>query len=181
MRKQRNKTPRPLGAPGSVFGALLVVFLLVGAGALMVWDFLVTRELVTGTAWIPWAAQQLDGLSAAAWMVPLGVVLGLVGIWLLWLSVKPRPPLAVPADGETVWVSPKVMAALAKAAVQDVSGIVGVKTSATPKRIKVTAAVWGAAPDDLEAQLRRDVEQRLAGLERIPPVKVNVRREGASQ
>lgn len=180
MNTLRNETPRPLGWPASAYGALVVMIILLTTAALAIWDFLVAQRVTSGTAWVPWAVQHLDGLRAAAWMLPAGILAGALGLWLLWLAVKPRPVLAVPADGNILWVYPKVLAALAQAAVREVSGTVRVKVRATPRRITISAAGRGTSPQSLEDTLRQRVEQRLAGLADPPTVKVTVRPEGDS-
>lgn len=173
--------PRPLAAPASVLGALLVIVLLMTAAALVLWDFLVTIGLIQGTSWVQWGAEHLDGTKPAGWMVPAGAGAGLAGLWLLWRAVKPRAVRALPAAGRVLWVSPAVIAALAESVVGGTSGVTRVKARATRRKVKISAAVWGNPDPKLAETLRADVADKIDELEVQPSITVVLRQEDKSQ
>ncbi|MCW4352781.1 DUF6286 domain-containing protein [Hoyosella sp. YIM 151337] len=174
-------TPRPLGPPASVPGAMLAILLMLSAGALAVWDFLAAVGVVAGPVWVQRAVQHLHGAEAAAWMVLAGAAAGLAGLWLLWRGVKPRGVRAVPAAGEALWVSPAVVAALAESVAAETSGLTHVKARAKRRNVKISATAWGPPEPGLTETIRTGVAARLAALETPPTITVTLRQEGQSK
>ena len=90
-------TKTPLG-PGTISAlGLLWSVLLLGVGVLGVQAALGAAGVLTGTSWLTWVIQRVDGLTPAGWMLPAGLVLGLVGLWLLATGLRPRPRTGVPS------------------------------------------------------------------------------------
>ena len=79
----------PVG-PGTISGlGLLWSMLLLGLGVVGVQAALVAAGLLHGTSWLTWIIQQFDGLTPSAWMVPAGIVLVLLGPWLVLMALSP--------------------------------------------------------------------------------------------
>lgn len=91
----------PVG-PGaiSVVGLVLAILLTV-SGAVAIRDALVVAGLVKATPWVTQAARAVNGLLPAAWMVPVGAVLVLLGLWLLLTALRPRPRSAISVTSVT--------------------------------------------------------------------------------
>ena len=93
---QASRGPAPLPAakapvgPGTIsLLGLLWSMLLLGVGVVGVQAALVAAGLLHGTSWLTWIIQQFDGLTASAWMVPAGLVLVLLGLWLVTMALRP--------------------------------------------------------------------------------------------
>lgn len=184
-RSLRRGTVEPLAAaktpvgPGLISGLGLVwALLLMGLGVLGVQAALVFAGLLTGTSWLTWVIEHLDGLTPAAWMLALGVVLVLLGLWLLYTAVRPRPRTAVALNATTgVFLKPRDVSRLAVAAADEVDGVQDAKASAT--RAKVTLRITGTGDPQIGERVKSAVDQQLAGLAK--PVKVNVRTQGGNR
>ena len=181
-RARRSESAQPLAAaktpvgPGLISALGLVwALLLTGLGVLGVQAALVYAGLLTGTSWLTWLIQRLDGLAPAAWMLAAGVVLVLLGLWLLVAALRPRPRTAVAVKASTgVFLKPRDLARLAVAAADDVDGVQDAKASAT--RGKVTLRITGTGDPQLSGRVTSAVEQHLTGL--ANPIKVTVRAHG---
>lgn len=168
----------PVG-PGTISGlGLLWALLLMGLGVLGVQAALVYTGALTGTSWLTWALQRLDGLAPAAWMLPAGVAAALVGLWLLVGALRPRPRTAVALAAQTgVFLKPRDLSRLAVAAADDVDGVQDAKASAT--RSRVTVRIIGTGDAGIAGRVEAAVTERLAGLDK--PVKVTVRSQGGNR
>lgn len=165
----------PVG-PGTISAlGLLWSALLLGVGVVGVQAALVAAGVLTGTAWLTWVIQQVDGLAPAGWMLPVGVVLVVLGLWLLWAALRPRPRTAVALTAATgVFLKPRDLSRLAVAAADQVDGVQDAK--ATASRGKVSLRIVSTGASTVADEVRAAVTERLAALEK--PVKVTVRAQG---
>ncbi len=168
----------PVG-PGTISGlGVLWSLLLIGIGAVGIQAALVHTGLVTGTSWFDSLVEHVDGLAPAAWMVAAGVVLALVGLWLVVTALRPRPRTAIAIPAATgVFMKPRDVARLAVAAAGDVDGVRGAKASANRRKISVRIVDTG------DAQVRDTVEsavtRRLSALDK--PMRVSVTSQRGTQ
>lgn len=167
----------PIG-PGTISGlGLLWAVLLIGLGVLGLQAALVYAGALTGTSWLTWLIQHLDGLAPAAWMLAVGIVLVLVGLWLLLTALRPRPRTSVALTAATgVFMKPRDLSRLAIAAADDVDGVQDAKASAT--RGKVTVRIVGTGDPQIRDRVQTAVSERLSALDK--PVKVTVRAQGGT-
>lgn len=176
------KPPRPAKTPvgpGVITTVGLVLALcVVGLGVVGVQAALVAAGLLSGTSWLGSTLDRAQSVSPAAWMLPVGVLLALVGLWLVFASLKPRPRNAVALQAETgVFMRPRALARLAEAAAAEVDGVQSARASATRSKVKVRAETAGGS--DVADAVQAAVIRRLQPLEKTPRVAVTIEGEGS--
>ena len=167
----------PVG-PGvvTVIGLILAV-LVIALGAVGVHDALVAAGAVAQPPWIDAAAKSLQGLRPAFWLVPVGVTLVLLGLWLLLSALRPRPRTAIALQARTgVFLRPRDVATLARCAAQDVDGVTSAKVTASPRKIVVAAR---STTGGLQQNITQAITTRLRALATAPTVQVTVKTEGS--
>jgi len=163
------KTPVGSGPIAAV--GLILALLLTGCGVVLIRDALVYFGLLSGTPWILSVAHALNGVTAAAWLVPFGVALVLLGLWLLWRALRPRARTAVSLTSTTgVFLRPHDIARFAETAAEGVGGVISADVNASRRGVAVR--VRGTGSDDLADQVRAAVTERLSALDSPPAVKV---------
>jgi len=176
------QSPAPLKAsktpvgPGvvTVVGLILAV-LVIAVGVVGVHDAVVGAG-ASGTPWIDAVVKALNGLRPAFWLVPVGVALVLLGLWLLLTALRPRPRTAIALQARTgVFLRPRDVATLARNAAQDVDGVTSAKVTAGPRRIAVAAR---STTGGLQQNITQAVTARLQALASEPTVRVTVKTEG---
>lgn len=167
----------PVG-PGLITGlGLLWSLVLIGVGVVGVQAALVAAGWLDGTSWLTWILEQLDGLTPSVWMVPVGIVLVLLGLWLLLMALRPRPAKDMTLDASTgVFLKPADVARLAAASADQVDGVQDVRASAS--RGGVALRVVGTGSSAVAGDVERAVADRLSAFD--PPVRVSVRVTGGS-
>lgn len=174
------RTPKavPAAAPWAVLVALVVLAL----GVIGVRDALVAAGALHGTLWTTQTAEAIDGLTKRVWMVPAGVVLALLGLWWVLTALKPRKRTETTVAGSPgAWLRPGDLARLARAAADDVGGVVSVSTTATRRTVTVTATTTTDDSAELRAAISDAVGDKLAALQKAPRVKVRTRYTGGSK
>lgn len=172
-------TKTPVG-PGVISAVgLVLALLLVALGVVGVHDALLAAGALSGTPWIHAVARPLNELTPAVWLVPIGIALVLLGLWLLLTALRPRPRTAIALDATTgVFLRPRDVARLARNAAQGVAGVTSVKASA--RRRVVTMSAEATSTQGVEEQITQAVTTRLRALAIEPSVRVTVKTEGGS-
>lgn len=169
----------PVG-PGviSLVGIILALQV-VAVGVVAAQTALVASGVLSGNPWLTTAVTAVNGLSPAVWMLPVGIVVALLGLWLVITALKPRPRTGVALQATTgVFLRPRDLARLATSAADDVDGVQDARASAT--RTKVTVHVTTTGSEDTVADaVKNMVAQRLSALNK--PVRVTVRTSGGRQ
>ncbi|MGO1183215.1 MAG: DUF6286 domain-containing protein [Micrococcaceae bacterium] len=179
--------------PSRTVPALLAVVVVLVLAALALWSGLTV--LLTG-AWPVAAENVLQSLGATSWSSPTGwaVAVGcaVLGLVLLLCALIPgarnAAPLRTPEPGESArdgvdaLLLSQGMATLASAVAAQVDGVAGVRTSAAPRSVFVTVTTPLRDTEALVAEVREQVEHRLAGtgLVRAPRVRVTAQVKEAS-
>jgi len=172
--KPMNAAKTPVG-PGSISAVgLLLALLIVGIGVVGVQAALVAAGLLTGKPWLTWALERPNGLTPAGWMLAVGLVLALIGLWLLLTALRPRPRTAV-------FLRPRDLARLAVAAAQDVDGVQDAHASATRRKVtvRITSTAGETDGDPVTDAVTATLTERLSALEK--PVRVIVRTVGGTR
>jgi len=181
---QQGTTPLPAAktpvGPGAVtVVGLILAVLVVGLGVVGIHDALVAAGTVNGTPWIDAAVKPLNQLTPALWLVPVGVALVLLGLWLVLTALRPRRRTAIALVARTgVFLRPRDVAKLARNAAQDVDRVTSAKV--TVGRRKVAVVARATARDGVEQQITQVVTTRLQALAKTPTVRVTVKAEGGS-
>lgn len=166
----------PVG-PGSVaYVGIALAVLVTALGVVLVHDAVVASPVVAGRSWVSAPVDGVDGVTAAAWLVPVAVLLVLLGLWLLVSALRPRPRTAVALRATTgVFLRPKDVAALARRAAEEVDGVIDVTARATTSRVRVRVTATSAQAVD--EPVRAAVTNRLAALAHPPRLDVTVKNE----
>ena len=166
----------PLGA-GAITG--IGVFLsaaLVALGIVGIHDGSVGAGWAQGGSWVLAVTERLNGLRPAVWVLPLGLVLVLTGLWLLLVAVRPRPRRAIALTASTgVYLRPRDVAALSSNAAQDVDGVTS--ASATASTRKVVVSVRTTTSDGMHDLVSQAVARRLSAISQPPTIRVVVTAE----
>lgn len=159
------------GAIG-VVGPILAVLLL-ALGVLLLRDALVAAGAFGGKQWLSAAVTGLQGFSAVWWLIPAGIVLALIGLWLVVTALRPRSRKTLSLTSQTgVFLHTRDIARLASGAAEDVDGVLHVASTATRRKVTVTVQATDAG---IQSAIANAVSERLAPLQSPPRVSVTVR------
>lgn len=174
----RTPTATPAAAPWAILFALVVLAL----GVVGIRDALVAAGVLGGRLWTTSTAEAVDGLTRQVWMVPAGAALALLGLWLLLTALKPRKRTETTVAGTPgAWMRPGDVARLARAAADDVDGVVSVSATATRRKVTLTARTTTRDTGPLRAAISQAVSDTLDALQPSPRVKVRTRYTGGLQ
>jgi len=169
----------PVAAPAA---ATVGVLLLLGAGVVGVRDGAVGAGWLHGAYWTRSVAQHIDGLTAQVWMIPVGVVLALVGLWWVLAALKPRRRTALALQARSaVWIRPRDLAHLLAATAEGVPGVTHTSASANPRRVSVTVDTTSTDTTTVRAEVTDAVTTRMETLASTPRVRVTARTRGGSR
>jgi hypothetical protein len=169
----RAATQKSGSGPIGVLGPVLAVLLL-ALGLVLLRDALVAAGALTGTPWLTTAVDGVKGFAPAWWLIPAGIVVGLLGLCLVLTALRPRSRKTLPLTSRTgVFLHTRDVARLASGAAGDVDGVLDASSAATRK--KVTVTVHGTAEADLRDAVTTAVTDRLSALQSPPRVAVTVR------
>lgn len=171
---------RPLAAPAVGYAGALLAIVLLAAAAVALRDAAVSAGWLSGTRWIDSAIEWLDGVSFAAWMIPMGIVALLLGVWLLILAVLPRRPTAVRADTQSsVWIEYDDLARAATRLAATVPGVLHVRSKAKRRRIRVVAEVTDPGSRSMAESIENTVRTGLSEiLTDVPAIRTRTRTGG---
>ncbi len=172
----------PKATPVAAFTAVLIALLLIALAVVGVHDLVVTQKWAAGRSWSRTIIDGTNGLTRADWVVPLAVVALLIGLFLLFVSFRPRRSTHqhVPGDDDfvDVWIAPAAVANMAKTAAEDAPGVLRAHPKATARRVRVSV---GTAPgtdrDQVVDTAQQLVTERIGSLS-DRPVKVYTREVG---
>ncbi|WP_432497589.1 DUF6286 domain-containing protein [Kineococcus gypseus] len=147
--EERAQPLRPAASPtgsGPVAVVGPVLALLTGAlGAVLVRDAVVAAR-GTGTAWLGTATDALVGARPAGWLVPAGLVVALLGLWLVVTALRRRTRDSLPLGGRAgAHLRTRDVARLATGAAEGVDGVLDASSTATRRRVRVSVTTTGAA------------------------------------
>lgn len=172
--------PQPRALPAAGWLGPVLALALVALGVVAGQDSLARWKLAgLRSSWLGSAFSSLDGLRAATWSVPVGVVLVLLGLALLLVALKPRRRTHVSVEGDAdLWISPEALAAMARDAADGVPGIGRVTVNASRSAVRVRVA--SDRPDEVAGSVEEAVKSRLAGADVSVSVRTHrFRSEGA--
>ncbi|MFI2754562.1 DUF6286 domain-containing protein [Cellulomonas sp. P22] len=162
-----------------VVGVVLAV-LTVALGVALVRDALVAAGVLSGTTWYSSAVDALDGLEPTTGVLIAGIVLALVGLWLVVVAFRRRRRKTLQLQSAAgVGLRPKALARLAKAAAADVDGVLEARAGASRSTVDVEILTTGDRNTAL--RVRDVVAARLAPLKRPPRVNVRARASHAHE
>lgn len=170
--------PAPTGAAPASTWAVVLGLVVAAVGLLLLRDAAVAAGLLCGSALTTPLVDRISNVRAQAWFVPGGVVVILVGLWLVAAALRRRPRRDLPVgDSSLVWLTPSAVAAIARTSAAGVDGVVEARATAGRRAVRVTARTTTHDPD-VTSRITTAVEQSLRGLAPVPRVRVTTRAMG---
>lgn len=152
---------------------LLLSVALIALGALAAHDGVVLEGWAQGK---PLLSPRLSGQTA---LVPgtltrvIGVVAALLGLFLLWVALRPGRRRGAELDAATgVWLTWSDVERLVVSTAEQQDGVLSAHASATSRQVRVEART---TTNDVEPAVQQAVSEALAGLRRPPRVVVRAR------
>ncbi|MEK8229174.1 hypothetical protein NKG05_29510 [Oerskovia sp. M15] len=94
-----------------------------------------------GTSWFASLADAMDGLQPETWVGAVGVVLALLGLWLVWQAVRPRPRTTRRISATSgIHMRSADIARWVNATARDVPGVLDTSTSVSAPRYRSRSA-----------------------------------------
>lgn len=157
--------------------AAVIAVLLLALAVVLVRDALVGLGTLGGSPWLPAAVEALVGLTPSAVVAVVGVVVALVGLWLLLQAFRRRTRSEVAVRSQTgVFTGTSDVARLASGAARSVDGVLDASSTATLRSVTVKVVGTG----DVQAQVQEAVTRRLSALDPAPRVRVRATTDGSS-
>ncbi len=120
------------------------------------------------------ALEWLDGLQPAMWMIPAGIVVALLGVWMVVAAVLRSPRRTLPLRADTrVQAARGAVEVLTKDTAVQHPGVV--KAEATARRKSVVVRVWTDGDPAVADEIRGWVDERLRRLADAHDVRIVVR------
>ena len=161
----------PVGVGPVPFVGAVLALVLVAVGVAGIRDALVAIGAVEGEPWIDSVVDTVDGWQPQFWLVPAGIALVLLGVWLILVALRPRSRTGVAVRAATgVFLRTGDVERLAARAASDVDGVLSARSSASHRKVEVQVAVTGGA--NTADRVRTAVQDALQPLESIPTVQV---------
>lgn len=138
------KRPAPTATPTTVWISLVLALVPIALAVVLVRDLAVTQGWATGTSWTTQLVDDVDSLSASAGVSIVGGVVAVLGLLLLITALRPARRTHVSLDTEAdAWITPRAVAALARAVADRSAGVLEARTDkVSPRKVRilVTAA-----------------------------------------
>ncbi|MDG3013669.1 DUF6286 domain-containing protein [Speluncibacter jeojiensis] len=169
----------PAAPPAAGYAGAVLAVILIAAGVLALRDTAVALDWLGGPLWINATIGWIDGLAFAAWMIPAGIAAVLIGGWMVWCALTPRRKTAVPVTARTsVWIEPADLARAASHAAQTVPGVLDVRSTATRRKITVTAHTTDSRDPAIAGAVHDAVREYMTTLVTPPKIIVHNRTGG---
>jgi hypothetical protein len=170
----------PAGPGKITLVGVVLALVTIALGLVGIRDALVSADVLDGGSWIEGGIDRVDGLEAQWWMVPVGALLVIAGLWLLWTAVRRRPRRAAAVrSGTGVFLRPRDLRLLARRAAEDVDGVIDADAKASRKSVRVAATVT-ADDGHIADDIRASVQAALSVLDPVPRVRVRTDAKGLS-
>lgn len=151
----------PAALPGAAIAGAALGLAFIALGAVAV------RDIAVNANW-------LDG---RAWSVTAAVGAILLGLFLVWIAIKPRRRTHLElAGGDGMWTRPGDVARRCSAAVSDLPGVLDADTVVTRRKMTCTVGVRTQVAD--RALIETTVDSVAADLQSPPRVVVRLRERG---
>lgn len=160
----------PAAYPGAAILGSIIGLLLLGVAAIGIRDHIVRFGWIEGSPWTENAARWIAQSTWQAWMWPVAIGFIVVGLWMLWLAVKPRRTTHVPVGAYGVmWTRRGDVARRCSSAVSVIAGVEHATTVVGRRRARVTVTVSG---DVDAAELHARATDAVAALKAPPRVRI---------
>ncbi|AZA10054.1 DUF6286 domain-containing protein [Corynebacterium pseudopelargi] len=157
--------------------SLLLIALAVICGRELWW---VRQEGNGDQAWIRPLLDWIANLGQQDWFFPVGIAIGVLGVVLLILSLKPAPPKYIASDAGAntrLYLRPIDIARRSTAVAERVTGVYDAQTTVNHKATKITVNVIGNDDPSLAARVEDEVRAHVDKLASKPKVRVVLGKE----
>lgn len=173
-----SEAKHPVASAAATWPAIVVALLALCTAVLAVQNAITHAGWVGAPSWAGKLASTVDGLTAQWWMLVPGAAAVVVGLWLLFLAVKPRRRTSVRGTGDTpLFVRPVDLARWSSDTARTIPLVIEAMSVATRKRVTVRVSTAETAHDSVREQVVNAVQERLAPLGAPVSVAVKVRTE----
>jgi phage tail sheath gpL-like len=134
-------------------------------------------------SWLTTATTAADGLARATWMVPVGAVIALMGLYLLGVALRRRTRKTLALTGASgAYLLPTDVARRAASAADDVDGVLHSSATATRRRVdvKVTTTGGKGASAAVSQKVTAVVGESLQALTSAPRIRVTTSTTGSN-
>ena len=138
--------PIPVATASARRVGVLLALLVLMAGAVAIRDSAVGFGALSGTSWTGAVLAATDKLHSQWWMVPVGCVALVAGLWLMFLAVRPRRRTAVSVTAAgSVCMRPRDVARLSAHAASTVPGVEVLRSDASRRKVTLLVGLADAA------------------------------------
>lgn len=95
---------KPVAAPAAAIAGIIASVAVIAVGAVAIRDTLVVTGLLDGASWLEWLLGKAEVLRPVDWMIPAGIGAVLVGLWFVFVALKPRRVTHQPLGTDGVWI-----------------------------------------------------------------------------
>ncbi|GAB2501652.1 hypothetical protein CATRI_01945 [Corynebacterium atrinae] len=147
-------TPRatPLARYVAVVIGLLLIAVAVVCGREL---YLRTADNAQGHSWVDPVVMTIGNATFQPWMLPVAIVALVVGVAMLWISIRPRTKTHLAIDEATgIWLRPVDVARYLSAAARSVPGVGSAHTRVDRSKVHVTYSAHPGSDPDVESAAR---------------------------
>ena len=163
--------------------ALLIAVLMLGLGVIALRDSAVSAGWLDGRPFTTTVVGWIDGLTFAWWMIPAGLLPRSSSArgGCTRRCVRGAGPLSRSTRRSSVWMAPADLARLASRAAETVPGVLDARSSATLRKITITAhTTAGSGAPQIKSAVAEAVRDAATAIVRTPPkIRVRTRTGGA--
>lgn len=155
----------PRARPPAVPVALALALGLIAVGVVAVRDLIVSQGWANGTPWSEVVVSAFDGLTASIAVVAGGIAVAVIGLLLIWLSLKPgRKTHLRASNAEDLWLSQRALAALAVAVADRAPGVIAAEATRVTRRRVVVQVVTSQEPTVVADAVQSSLDSTVSGL-----------------
>lgn len=154
----------PRRMPAATWPAVLAALLLAGLALLLAQHAAAELGWTGADSWLRTARAALEDSQPSVWVLTGGIAAALLGLWFLIAAFTPARRSHLRADGPgDLWVSPRVIEALASDAAGRAPGVLHASSELRRRRLKVKALL-ASGQEAAVADVLETVGERLQGL-----------------
>ena len=174
---QTVRAHRPAASPVARYLAILLGLLLLAAAAVAGRDLYIRYTDVEWQPWVSTATNWIGELSYRNWMLPAGIASLIIGLLLLWASLRPRTKTHREINSDiAVWMRPVDVARMCTASAQRVPGVMAAHTVVRKRSINVTV-IGNPQDEKLRKQLQDSLQPLASLVTGSPALKVQVQKK----
>lgn len=164
--------PVPRRSPGAGYLGIVLAVLLVALGIFALYEGIVHAGWADGPTVL---TETLEGpaiVSPQVLTAVVGVVIAILGLWMLWTALRPSRQSGFSLGGATgTWMTYQDLERIAVGTAEDCDGVLAARARASRRRLDVRART---TTGDVRDTVRAAVQERLSAMATPPQVVVQV-------